>query len=101
MTATPAGRLLISHIPLRGPELAQLYALLVASPGATLDDLRARLCTAGTGESPDDLADAPLREAVSFLTLAGLVEARGRPRHHTVAPRLRDVPFPLLLTHHV
>ncbi|MBX0329021.1 hypothetical protein K2Z83_15185 [Oscillochloris sp. ZM17-4] len=101
MTATPAGRLLISHIPLRGPELAQLYAAIASRPGATLDDLRAALCAAGAGDSPDDLADAPLREALSFLAIAGLIEARGRPRRHTAAPRLPGAPFRLLLSHHL
>ncbi len=101
MTATAPARLLISHITLRGPELAQLYALIAVSPAATLDDLRAKLCPAGVGTAPDDLADAPLREALSFLGIAGLVTANGRPRRYTATPRLRAVPFPLLLTHHV
>ncbi|NTV64639.1 MAG: hypothetical protein HGA65_14060, partial [Oscillochloris sp.] len=101
MTATPAGRLLISHIPLRGPDLAQLYAAIAARPEATLDDLRAELCAAGAGDSPDDLADAPLREALSFLSIASIIEARGRPRRHTASPRLPGAPFRLLLSHHL
>ncbi|MEI6179594.1 MAG: hypothetical protein WCP31_02470 [Chloroflexales bacterium] len=100
MSAPPPARLLISHITLRGPDLAQLYALIAVRPAATLDDLRAKLCPAGVGTAPDDLADAPLREALSFLIIAGLVSANGRPRRYTATPRLHDTPFPLLLTHH-
>ena len=39
MTAPSLGRLLISHITLRGPELAQLYALVLAHPSISYDDL--------------------------------------------------------------
>lgn len=101
MSATSAGRLLISHITLRGPELAQVYALVAARPEIGADELRERLAPAATGASPFELADAPLREALSFLTLAGLVEARGRQRRYSASPRLTGAPFPLLLLHHL
>lgn len=101
MSATSAGRLLISHITLRGPELAQLYALINARPEITAEELRATLCPLGAGDIPFELADAPLREALSFLTLAGLVVGRGRPRRHQVSPLLADVPFRLLLLRHL
>lgn len=100
MSPTPSGRLLISHITLRGPELAQIYAEIAARPEIGADGLLARLAPA-TGGSPFELADAPLREALSFLTLAGLVEARGRQRRYTASPRLPGAPFPLLLLHHL
>lgn len=101
MSATPAGRLLISHITLRGPELAQLYALVAARPEVTAEELRAALCPAGAGDAPFELADAPLREALSFLTLAGLIEGRGRPRRYRATPLLDGAPFPLLLLRHL
>jgi len=101
MTATPTGRLLISHITLRGPELAQVYAQVAARPEVSADDLRDRLAPAAAGASPFELADAPLREALSFLSLAGLVEARGRQRRYSAAPLLPGAPFPLLLLHHL
>jgi hypothetical protein len=100
MSSSPAGRLLISHITLRGPELAQVYARIVAHPELGADDLRAYFGSVG-GSSPFELADAPLRETLSFLCLAGLVEVRGRQRRYTASPRLTGVPFPLLLLHHL
>lgn len=101
MTATLAGRLLISHITLRGPELAQTYGLVAAHPEISADKLREHLAPAAAGASPYELADAPLREALSFLVLAGLVEVHGRQRRYSATPRLPDTPFPLLLLHHL
>jgi hypothetical protein len=94
----PAGRLLISHIPLRGPELAQVYQAILACPELTLDELRSQFCPGAGG---NELADAPLRETLSFLTIAGLVQATGRPRRHTATPLMSDVSFPLLLLAHL
>jgi hypothetical protein len=101
MSTQGAGRLLISHITLRGPELAQVYAQVAARPEVGADELRERLTPAAAGASPFELTDAPLREALSFLTLAGLVEVRGRQRRYTASPRLPGAPFPLLLLHHL
>lgn len=98
---TISGRLLISHITLRGPELAQAYGLIVARREVAAEDLREQLAPAGLGSSPYELAEAPLREALSFLTLAGLVEAHGRQRRYSATPRLADVSFPVLLLHHL
>jgi hypothetical protein len=98
MTSQSSGRLLISHITLRGPELAQVYGLIAASSEVSLDDLRERLMPAAAGSSPYELSDAPLREALSFLMLAGLIEGRGRQRRYSVAPEIpRGAPFPLAL----
>jgi hypothetical protein len=101
MTTTSPGRLLISHITLRGPELAQAYALIAARPEIGAEELREHLALTGAGASPYELADAPLREALSFLTLAGLIEARGRQRRYRATPRLPEAPFALLLLHHL
>ncbi len=101
MSATPSGRLLISHITLRGPELAQVYAHIAARPELGAEDLRQHFGPSAAGSSPFELADAPLRETLSFLSLAGLVEARGRQRRYTASPRLPGAPFPLLLLHHL
>lgn len=101
MSTTGGGRLLISHITLRGPELAQTYGLIAARREVAADELRERLAPAGAGASPYELAEAPLREALSFLTLAGLVEAHGRQRRYSATPLLPDAPFPLLLLHHL
>lgn len=98
MTSQSSGRLLISHITLRGPELAQIFGLVAASPEVGLDDLRGLVAPAAVGSSPYELSDAPLREALSFLTLAGLIEGRGRQRRFSVAPGLpHGAPFPLVL----
>ncbi|NTU86160.1 MAG: hypothetical protein HGA45_43670, partial [Chloroflexales bacterium] len=100
MSTVGGGRLLISHITLRGPELAQAYGLIVARHEVSGDDIVAALCPAA-GTSPFALADAPLREALSFLSLSGLVEARGRQRRYSPTPSLSAEPFPLLLLHHL
>lgn len=97
-SVTPAGRLLISHIPLRGTELAQVYQAIAACPELMLDELRSRFCLGADG---NELADAPLRETLSFLTIAGLVQATGRPRRYTATPLMADVSFPLLLLAHL
>lgn len=101
MNTSSSGRLLISHITLRGPELAQTYRLIAAQPEITAEDLRAQLAPLGVGASPYDLADAPLREALNFLGLAGLIEAHGRQRRYRATPRRRDLPFALLFLHHL
>ena len=97
MTAT-SGRLLISHITLRGPELAQVYATIAAYPESTLDDLRGRLCPA-PGTVPHELADAPLREVLSFLSITGLIATQGRVRRYTVTTTDTHASFPLLMLH--
>lgn len=104
MTAPSLGRLLISHITLRGPELAQLYAAVEQRPGASYDDLLALLTPIGVGASELALDEAPLREALNFLLVAGLVEQRGASRRRAnfaPSPLLPGTPFPLLLLHHM
>ncbi|NJK81977.1 MAG: hypothetical protein HC914_19805 [Chloroflexaceae bacterium] len=104
MTAPSLGRLLISHITLRGPELNQLYTLIAAHPGINYADLVSRLVI---NRDPDDtfgLAEAPLREALNFLLVARLVDQHGSSRFRASfqpAPLLPDTPFSLLLLHHI
>ncbi len=96
---TPGAPLLISHITLRGPALAQTYRLIAARREVAAEELREHLAPAGAGASPYELAEATLREALSFLTIVGLVEAYGRQRRYSATPCLPDMPFPLLLLH--
>ncbi len=102
-TAPSAGRLLISHITLRGPELAQLYAL-IAEQGELEYAALVDVFVPVAGETPFDLAEAPLREALNFLSVAGLVEQLGSSRRKArfrVTPVRDDLAFPLLLLHHI
>jgi hypothetical protein len=78
MSTTSSGRLLISHITLRGPELAQVYGWIATHPEISGEALRTDFVPAAAETSPLELADAPLREALSFLSLVGLIEAHGR-----------------------
>ncbi len=103
MTTPSLSRLLISHITLRGPELAQLYALIAAQPGTAYDDLVATL-TPALPQSAFGLEEAPLREALNFLLVAGLVEQQGASRRKAsfrATPLLPDAPFALLMLHHI
>jgi hypothetical protein len=104
MTAPSLGRLLISHITLRGPELSQLYALIAEHPSASYDELITTLMPAGADASSFGLEEAPLREALNFLLVARLIEQQGPSRRKasfTATPLLRDTPFALLLLHHI
>jgi hypothetical protein len=104
MTTPSLGRLLISHIPLRGPELRQLYALIVAHPGISYADIAARLVVSRDDDDAFGLAEAPLREALNFLLVARLVEQQGSSRFKAsfqATPLLPDTSFPLLLLHHI
>lgn len=104
MPAPTLGRLLISHITLRGPELAQLYALIAERPGLSYDDLTEALMPGGACVSDFGLAEAPLREALNFLLVAGLVSQRGPSRRRAAfaaTPRLALAPFSILLLHHI
>jgi hypothetical protein len=103
--STPSlGRLLISHITLRGPEIHQLYALIAAHTGISYEDLFIRQVPANPGVCPFGLDDALLREALNFLLVAGLVtqqgESRRKARFHAT-PLLPGIPFPLLLLRHI
>lgn len=98
------GRLLISHITLRGPELAQLYDLIVASPGVSYDELVHRLVPAGGSGAEFGLDEAPLREALNFLLVAGLVFQSGPSRRKATfvaAVSAGTASFPLLLLKHM
>jgi hypothetical protein len=103
--STPSlGRLLISHITLRGPELRQLYALIAAHEGMTYEDLFVRQVPANPAVIPFGLDDALLREALNFLLVAGLVAQQGESRRKAsfrATPLLAGIPFPLLLLHHI
>lgn len=104
MTAPSLGRLLISHITLRGPELAQLYAFITEHPGVSYDELVDALMPVGAADSSFGLEEAPLREALNFLLVARLVEQQGPSRRKAsfhATPLLTGVPFALLLLHHV
>jgi hypothetical protein len=103
MSAPAAGRLLISHITLRGPELRQVYDLVAERGPLAYGDLIAALAPPGGSVAPE-LADAPLLEALGFLVVAGLLEARGPSRRraaYRATPLLPDAPFPLLLLRHI
>lgn len=104
MAGPSLNRLLISHITLRGPEIAQLYALIVELGEPDYAALVTALVPAGGGDSPFELAEAPLREALTFLLAAGLVAQIGDSRRRArfrVTPLLADAPFPLLLLNHI
>lgn len=104
MTAPSLGRLLISHITLRGSELAQLYALIAEQPGVSYDELTDALMPSGASDSSFGLEEAPLREALNFLLVAGLVEQQGPSRRKAsfqATPLLAGAPFALLLLRHI
>src|SRR6185436_941772 len=102
MTAPSLGRLLVSHITLRGLELRQLYELIEGRPDISYDNVAAAT-TAAVLSSAFGLEEAPLREALNFLLVAGMVEQIGPSRRKAIfraTPRIRSTPFPLLLLHH-
>ncbi len=104
MTAPALSRLLISHITLRGPELRQLYDLIVGHQSINYDQI-AETLTPSPSEAPTfGLEEAPLREALNFLLVAGLVRQQGASRRRAsfyATPLLEDAPFSLLLLHHI
>ncbi len=105
VTPTPTlGRLLISHITLRGPELQQLHTLIARRPDICYDELRETLVAPVALRTEIQLEEAPLREALNFLLVAGLVEQRGASRLKAtfrVTATLSERPFALLLLHHL
>ena len=104
MTAPSLGRLLISHITLRGPELAQLYALVLAHPSISYDDLAQALVPGWTGGSEFGLEDATLREALNFLLVAHMLAQDGLSRlkaSFRATPLLQGLGFAPLLLHHI
>lgn len=104
MTTPSLGRLLISHITLRGPELAQLYGLIVEHPGISFTDLVYQLVPKGAPDIEFGLDEAPLREALNFLLVVGLVAQSGPSRRKASflpSPHLPGPSFPLLLLHHM
>ena len=104
MTAPSLGRLLISHITLRGPELAQLYALVLAHPSISYDDLAQALVPGWTGGSEFGLEDATLREALNFLLVAHMLAQDGLSRRKAsfrATPLLQGLGFAPLLLHHI
>lgn len=104
MTAPSLGRLLISHITLRGPDMAQLYELIDARPGIGYEDIADALIPGGLGQSEFGLEEAPLREALNFLLVARMVEQQGPSRRRAsfrATPLREGQPFALLLLHHL
>ncbi len=105
MTTSPSlGRLLISHITLRGPELGQLYDLVAGRPDISYAELAAALTPAGASRDAFGLAEAPMAEALNFLLAAGLVAQDGPARRRAsfvATPLLAGAPFTLLLLHHI
>ena len=102
MTAPSLGRLLISHITLRGPELAQLYALVLAQPCISYDVLAQTLLPDWTGSSAFGLEDATLREALNFLLVVGMLAQDGLSRRKAsfrATPLLDELAFAPLLLH--
>ena len=92
MSTPSLGRLLVSHITLRGPELRQLYELIEARPDISYDDIAAAT-TAVVLASAFGLEEAPLREALNFLLVAGMVEQIGPSRRKAIfraTPRIRS-----------
>lgn len=99
-----SGRLLISHITLRGPELRQTYECIVAHSEVGYEELCAEFVLGDSVHDDFGLADATLREALNFLLIARLVHRRGgsgRTARFRAAPLLTGVAFPLLLLHHI
>jgi hypothetical protein len=104
MSSPSMGRLLISHITLRGPELRQLYACIAHAPDISYNAL-ARLTSAPINAGdPFGLQEAALREALNFLLVARLVKQHGPARRRATfraTPLSLHVPFPLLLMAHI
>jgi hypothetical protein len=102
--APSQGRLLISHITLRGPELRQTYERIVAHVEVGYEELCAEFVLGDRVHDDFGLADAILREALNFLLVARLVQRRGgswRTARFRAAPLLTGVAFPLLLLRHI
>lgn len=73
-------RLLISHITLRGPELKQLFGFIGAHRSVTYSDLANYFVPAWHADENFGLNEAPLREALNFLLVAGMVTQHGDSR---------------------
>src|SRR5262245_18263972 len=98
MAMPPVGRLLISHIKLRGPELRQLYQVISRRLDISYEDLRHSCVVPVTSEDVFGLQEATLRETLDFLVSAGLVDQQGSARRKAnfrVTPALPNVTFPL------
>lgn len=98
------GRLLISHITLRGPDLRQTYARIVAHNEVNLETLHCEVALDTNVQNQFGLEDAILRETINFLLITRLIEQRGESRRKAsfrATPLLDGVEFPLLLLHHI
>lgn len=98
------GRLLISHITLRGPELAQTYRWILSNPETAYDSVLAFARLGRTEVNEFGLDDATTREALNFLLIAGMVAQTGSPRaraRFSASPLDPKLPFELLLLHHL
>jgi hypothetical protein len=101
MSTPTRGRLLISHITLRGPEVEQLFALLVERGTLTYEALAAEMVPTGSSRASLALEQAALDEALSFLVGVGMVAQEGSLRRRaTFHPlKMADTPFSLHLLH--
>ncbi len=104
MASPSLGRLLISHITLRGPEIAQLYTVVAAAPAIAYEDLMQRVVLRSAPTDAFGLEEASAREALNFLLGSRLLVQHGVVRRRSVfqvSPQLHQVPFALLLLHHL
>lgn len=102
--APTLGRLLISHITLRGPELQQTYERIIAHGEVDHDELRTELVPRSNVRDSFGLDDAILREAINFLLVARLIQQLGdsqRKATFRAVPFIANVGFPLLLLNHM
>src|SRR5687767_15087137 len=74
------GRLLISHITLRGPEVKQLYSFVASVSNPSYQELAEHYVPDWQPESAFNIEEAALREALNFLLAAGLVHQQGDSR---------------------
>ena len=104
MSSPSLGRLLISHITLRGPEIAQLYALIAAEAEITYEDLMDRMVLRVGSSDVFGLEEASAREALNFLLVTRLITQHGSVRRCSVfqvSSQMPEAPFALMLLHHL
>lgn len=103
MASPSLGRLLISHITLRGPEIAQLFTSIVTVPNQSYAQLVQQFVISVTPDDTLSLDEAALREALNFLLVARLIAQDGAVRqraHFTPSPHHQYLPFVLNLLYH-
>lgn len=96
--APSLGRLLISHITLRGPEIKQIYSFIASASSVSYSNLAVRFVPGWQSETGFSLEEAAFREALNFLLIAGLAEQQGDSRRKANFRAVRiyeDTPFEL------